>query len=118
MPSAESRLTLVTRGGERIAAINHAASTNSDRLDRALGPAMRLALQNDQLRAATLAELRELQLSRTRILERAALERRRLERNLHDEHSSGWCPLRCYCACCDRRSRHHQPQSWRLVLEI
>ena len=70
--------------GERIAAINHAASTNSDRLDRALGPAMRLALQNDQLRAATLAELRELQLSRTRILERAALERRRLERNLHD----------------------------------
>ena len=84
VPSAESRLTLVTRGGERIAAINHAASTNSDRLDRALGPAMRLALQNDQLRAATLAELRELQLSRTRILERAALERRRLERNLHD----------------------------------
>jgi len=82
--SAESRLTLVGRGGKRIAAIEHAASIGSDRLDRALGPAMRLALQNDQLRAATLAELRELQLSRTRLLERAALERRRLERNLHD----------------------------------
>jgi signal transduction histidine kinase len=83
-PSADSRLTLVARGGTRIAAISHAASIRTDRLDRALGPAMRLALQNDQLRAATLAELRELQLSRTRILERASLERRRLERNLHD----------------------------------
>jgi signal transduction histidine kinase len=78
------RVTTVTRRGQPIASLIHAASVDGDRLDRALGAALRLALENEQLRAATLAELTELRLSRTRIVERAQLERRRLERNLHD----------------------------------
>ena len=78
------RVTLVKRHGQPVAAVVHARNVDGVRLDAALGAALRLVLENDQLRAATLAELRELQDSRARIVERAALERRRLERNLHD----------------------------------
>jgi signal transduction histidine kinase len=78
------RVTLVTRQGHPVAALTHSAAVDGDRLDRALGAAFRLALENEQLRAATLAELRQVQSSRARIVERAQLERRRLERNLHD----------------------------------
>jgi signal transduction histidine kinase len=62
----------------------HSADLDGNRVDRAFGAALRLALENEQLRAATLAELLELRLSQVRILDRAAGERRRLERNLHD----------------------------------
>ena len=82
--SGTARVTLVTRRGQPIAALTHGASVDGERLDRALGAALRLSLENEQLRAATLAELREVHASRARIVERAQLERRRLERNLHD----------------------------------
>ena len=78
------RVTLVQRRGRPVAALSHSAAVDGGRVDRALGAAMRLALENEQLRAAALAELRELTLSRARIVERGQLERRRLERNLHD----------------------------------
>jgi signal transduction histidine kinase len=78
------RLTAVTRNGALVATIVHASRVDGAQLDRALGAALRLVLENEQLRAAALAELAEVQLSRTRIVERAASERRHLERNLHD----------------------------------
>ena len=78
------RTTAVTRRGEPVAVVLHSSQVDGDRLDRALRPALRLALANEQLRAAALAELAELRLSRARIVERSGLERRRLERNLHD----------------------------------
>jgi signal transduction histidine kinase len=81
---SERRVTVVTRNGDPVAALIHSRRVDGSRVERALGPALRLALENEQLRAASLAELGELQQSRVRIVERAALERRRLERNLHD----------------------------------
>jgi signal transduction histidine kinase len=78
------RVTLLARGEQSVAAFIHPLGLDGERLNNALGAAMRLAVENEQLRAATLAELRELQLSRARIVDRAGLERRRLERNLHD----------------------------------
>ena len=53
-------------------------------LERALGSAARLAVENEALRAEALAQLRELRDSRARIVEAGDAERRRLERNLHD----------------------------------
>ena len=82
--SSGRRTTTVGRRGQEVALIVHSANVDGVRLDRAFGPVLRLALENEQLRAAALAELGELQLSRKRIVERAGLERRRLERNLHD----------------------------------
>jgi signal transduction histidine kinase len=46
--------------------------------------AARLALQNEQLQAEVRAQLEDLRASRTRIVEAADSERRRLERDLHD----------------------------------
>jgi signal transduction histidine kinase len=81
---AAGRLTLVTRRGRPVAALTCSSGVDGDRVERALGAALRLALENEQLRAATLAELRELRASRARVVARGQLERRRLERNLHD----------------------------------
>ncbi len=78
------RVISVTRAGSQLAVLGHSRGVDPARVDRALGPAMRLAMENDRLRAAVLFELREVDQSRRRILERAQEERRRLERNLHD----------------------------------
>jgi signal transduction histidine kinase len=86
LPAADKsrQLTAVTRNGALVATIVHASRVDGAQLDRALGAALRLVLENEQLRAAALAELADLQSSRARIVERAASERRQLERNLHD----------------------------------
>jgi signal transduction histidine kinase len=82
--SPDQRITVVARQGKPVSALTHSSAIDGERLDRALGAALRLTLENGQLRAATLAELQELRLSRARIVERGDDERRRLERNLHD----------------------------------
>jgi signal transduction histidine kinase len=82
--AAGRRTTPVGRRGQQVALVVHSPDVDGERIDRALGPALRLALENEQLRAAALAELAELRRSRARIVERSGLERRRLERNLHD----------------------------------
>lgn len=83
-PEPSRQVTTVARQGQRLARMVHGPEVDGERIDRALGAALRLALENEQLRAATLAELLELQTSRARVVERAAQERQRLERNLHD----------------------------------
>ena len=83
-PQPGELVTTISRRGCTIAVLVHSSRVNGPRLERALGPAIRLALENAQLRAAALAELDELTRSRARVVERGAVERRRLERNLHD----------------------------------
>lgn len=83
-PGAEGRITSVARAGRLLAVIVHSQPIHADRVGHAMGPALRLVLENEQLRAVSLAQLRDLEASRQRILERAAEERRHLERNLHD----------------------------------
>ena len=82
--SPDGTPTAVGRRGQQVALVVHSTHVDGERLDRALGAALRLVLENEQLRAATLAELAELAGPENRIVERAELERRRLERNLHD----------------------------------
>ena len=53
-------------------------------LERELGAAVRLALENERLQAEALAQLDQLRASRVRIVETGDTERRRLERDLHD----------------------------------
>jgi len=65
-----------------VAVISHAGAVPE--LERQFGPAIRLGLENERLQAEVLAQLEELRASRTRIVETADLERRRLERDLHD----------------------------------
>ena len=77
--------TRIVRGGELVALIGSPrGALDIGVLDRELGPAGRLALANERLRAEQLARLRELAELRRRIVATGDAERQRLERDLHD----------------------------------
>jgi signal transduction histidine kinase len=81
-PVPERTVTRLVRNERTIAAISHAAAMPE--LESRIGPALHLALENERLQAEVLAQLEDLRASRARIVETADLERRRLERDLHD----------------------------------
>jgi signal transduction histidine kinase len=74
-------LALVVRPGRASAPGEH--SPPGELLDH-LGPAARLAIDNERLGAEALAELADLRASRMRIVDAADGARMRLERDLHD----------------------------------
>jgi signal transduction histidine kinase len=75
-------VTAVVRAGQRIAVVSHSAAF--EELERHIGAAVRLGLENERLHAEVLARLEELRASRARIVETGDAERRRIERDLHD----------------------------------
>ena len=81
-PVSGRAVTRLVRGGGEVAAVTHSAGIAE--LEREIGAAVRLALDNERLQAEVLAQLHDLRISRTRIVETSDAERRRLERDLHD----------------------------------
>jgi signal transduction histidine kinase len=78
-------LTAILREGVPVAAVAHDPATlDGPALEREIGAAARMGLDNERLRAEVHAQLRELRSSRARIIEAGDGERRRLERDLHD----------------------------------
>jgi signal transduction histidine kinase len=75
-------VTTLARKDRRVAVVSHLATLPD--LERELGSAVRLGLENERLQAEALAHLAELRVSRARIVETGDAERRRLERDLHD----------------------------------
>jgi len=75
-------VTRLVRDGRQVAVVTHTAAVTD--LERETGAAVRLALENERLQAEVLAQLRDLRVSRMRIVETGDAERRRLERDLHD----------------------------------
>ncbi|MGH4024733.1 MAG: sensor histidine kinase [Pseudonocardiaceae bacterium] len=88
LPAADedSRVTtLVERDGTRIAALVHDPVVSDEpQLLEAVCAAAGFALENERLQAELRARVDELAASRTRLVQVADAERRRLERNLHD----------------------------------
>jgi signal transduction histidine kinase len=84
-PSLGRSVTEVRRAGAVVAVIDHDPRLADD-LDLAdlLGPAVRLALENERLDAELLLRLEELRASLTRIVAAEDQERQRRERDLHD----------------------------------
>jgi signal transduction histidine kinase len=77
--------TAVELEGNRIGAIVYdVALCDEPELIRSVAAAAGLAVQNERLQAQLMARLEQLRASRARIVEAGTLERRRLERNLHD----------------------------------
>ena len=75
----------ITRDDRLLALVLHdPALVDEPELERALGSAARLAVENEALRAEALAQIHELRASRARIVATGDAARRRLERNLHD----------------------------------
>jgi signal transduction histidine kinase len=84
-PHPTAAVTRITRGGRLLAVVVHESAALPGRdLERLLGPAARLAIENEALRAEVLAQLQQLRESRARIVATADESRRRLERDLHD----------------------------------
>jgi signal transduction histidine kinase len=84
-PGPGRAVTPLVRGGYVIAAVTHDPSVLAPvDLEAAIGPATRLAIENERLRAGILAELSALRVSRGQIVATGDRERLRLERDLHD----------------------------------
>jgi signal transduction histidine kinase len=78
-------VTPVERGGRRVAAIVHDMALEDDpELLEAAAAATAVALENRQLLTEAEQRLKELKESRERVVTAGDVERRRLERNLHD----------------------------------
>jgi signal transduction histidine kinase len=82
-PTATRAVTPIVRGGRPVALVSHDAGLTTS-VERELGSAARLAIENERLHAEVRARLEALRRSRMRITERGDAERRRLERDLHD----------------------------------
>jgi signal transduction histidine kinase len=80
--AAGRAVTPLVRDGRQVALVTHAAGVAE--IEREIGAAVRLALENERLQAEVLSRLHDLRVSRTRIVETGDAERRRLERDLHD----------------------------------
>ncbi len=77
--------TAIVRNDEPVAVVIHdSAVTGARELEREIGAAARLAVDNERLRAGVLAQLEDLRASRARIVEAGDAARRRIERDLHD----------------------------------
>lgn len=84
-PGRGQAATHIVRSGEPVAVVLHdQALYAQSRLEREIGSAARLALDNERLRVALLARLGELRASRARLVETGDRYRRQLERDLHD----------------------------------
>jgi signal transduction histidine kinase len=81
-PAPGRVVTALVHGDQPIAVVSHAGAHPD--LEREMGPAVRLGLENERLQAEVLAQLEEIRASRTRIVDTGDAERRRLERDLHD----------------------------------
>ena len=83
-PPGRAVARIIRRGRPLALVLHDPALVDEPELERALGSAARLAVENEVLRAEALAQVRELRASRARIVEASDAARRRLERNLHD----------------------------------
>jgi len=85
VPGHGRTVTPIVRDGRPVALVVHdAALLEGQALEREIGSAARLAVENERLQAEVLAQLDDLRASRSRIVETGDAERRRLERDLHD----------------------------------
>jgi signal transduction histidine kinase len=84
-PDGDRVSTIVERNGAPIAALVHdpALRENPELVDSVCAAAG-LSLENERLRAELLSRLAELRASRARLVSATELERRRIERDLHD----------------------------------
>lgn len=79
-PRVGQTTTTITRAGQTVAVVVHDASTAASRI----GATVRLAVDNERLRAEVLSQIDDLRLSQQRIVARADATRRSIERDLHD----------------------------------
>jgi signal transduction histidine kinase len=84
-PGNGQDVTSLARDGRTVATLRHRAGLLDDPgLVREMVAAARLGMDNERLRAEVLAQVEDLRAARARIVATGDVERRRLERDLHD----------------------------------
>jgi signal transduction histidine kinase len=84
-PSSSRAVSYVLRDGRRIAAVLHDPALREDpHLVESACTAAGLAIDNERLHAELRARLADLRASRARLVDATEVERRRIERDLHD----------------------------------
>jgi signal transduction histidine kinase len=90
VPGPDRAVTRVSNAGRHVGVVAHDPSVvGRTDLDRILGPAATLALDNERLRAEIVAKLGDVRASRVRIVAAEDAARARLERDLHDGAQQG-----------------------------
>lgn len=83
-PRPDRAITSIERGGETLGLVTHHSTLETANLEREIGSAARLAIDNERLRSGLLAEMGQLRASQQKIVETGDSARRRIERDLHD----------------------------------
>jgi signal transduction histidine kinase len=84
-PAGGPGTTPIVRNGEPVALVIHDRGLPAaHELEREIGAAARLAVDNERLRAEVLAQVGDLRASRARVVEAGDSARRNIERDLHD----------------------------------
>ncbi|GAA0410848.1 hypothetical protein Acor_14600 [Acrocarpospora corrugata] len=81
-PKPGQTATSIVRDGQPVVVVAH--DPGGRELTERIGPAARLAIDNERLRAEVLAQIADLRASRARVVAAGDDARRRLERDLHD----------------------------------
>jgi signal transduction histidine kinase len=109
---------IVEQDGERVAALVYDASLEDEReLVDSVSAAAAMSLENARLQAETRAHLAELRASRARIVEAGDVERRRLERDLHDGAQQRFVTLSLALSLVEKRLESDPAQAGQLLTE-
>jgi signal transduction histidine kinase len=109
---------IVEQEGERVAALVYDGSLEEEReLVDSASAAAAMALENARLQAETRAHLAELRASRARIVEAGDVERRRLERDLHDGAQQRFVTLSLALSLVEKRLESDPAQAGQLLTE-
>jgi signal transduction histidine kinase len=109
-------MRIVEQNGERVAALVYDGSLEEEEeLVDSVSAAAAMALENARLQAETRAHLAELRASRARIVEAGDVERRRLERDLHDGAQQRFVTLSLALSSVEKRLESDPAQAGQLL---
>jgi signal transduction histidine kinase len=114
----ERGVRIVEHDGERVAALVYDGSLEDEReLVDSVSAAAAMVLENARLQAETRAHLAELRASSARIVEAGDVERRRLERDLHDGAQQRFVTLSLALSVVEKRLESDPAQAGQLLTE-
>jgi signal transduction histidine kinase len=104
------------RAGVELGKVIHASHLGAGDLEREIGAAARLAVDNERLRAELLAQSNEIRASQERIVAAGDDARRRLERDLHDGAQQSLLALSFKLRIAETEAQKAEAGEWELAL--
>lgn len=104
------------RAGVELGKVTHGSRLSAGDLEREIGAAARLAVDNERLRAELLAQANEIRVSQERIVAAGDDARRRLERDLHDGAQQSLLALSYKLRIAETEARRAGADKWAAAL--